>query len=221
MTRDRALDVAIVASAALAIAAGIGALPAAMVFVFKPLTTVLVIAWAWPRGGATPVARRWVRTGLVLSLVGDVALMWPREGFLPGLVAFLLAHLSYLVAFTREQRFAARLVPFIAYGVVAGVILAWLWPGVPPALRVPVVAYVLCLVSMAAQAAVLWRAQPYSARHRGLALGGALFVASDTLLAVNRFAMPLPLASLGILATYWAAQRLIAGWLEGPRPPDG
>lgn len=186
-------------------------------FVFKPLTTVLIIAMAWPRGRATPVLRRWVLAGLGLSLVGDVALMWPQEGFLPGLVSFLLAHLAYLVAFTRVQRFGARWLPFAVYAAIAAVVLALLWPGVPAGLRLPVVLYVLALASMAAQAAVLWRAAPADAAARRLALGGALFLASDALLATNRFAGPLPLASLWVLATYWSAQVCIASWLAPPR----
>ena len=40
-----------------------------MNFVFKPLATLLIIAYAWPRGRSQPAARRWVLTGLVLSLV--------------------------------------------------------------------------------------------------------------------------------------------------------
>ena len=80
-----------------------------MNFVFKPLATLLVIAHAWPRGRAQPVPRRWVLLGLALSLCGDVALLWPERGFLPGLLSFLLAHLAYLRAFTCEGvRFAAR-----------------------------------------------------------------------------------------------------------------
>lgn len=186
-------------------------------FAFKPLTTVLIIAMAWPRGRSTPVLRRWVLAGLVLSLAGDVALMWPKEGFLPGLVSFLLAHLAYLVAFTRVQRFGARRLPFAVYAAVAGAVLALLWPGVPAGLRVPVLLYVLALASMAAQAAVLWQATPADAAARRLALGGALFLLSDALLASNRFAGPLPMASLWVLATYWSAQVCIASWLAPPR----
>src|SRR5438045_1162826 len=92
------------ASAVLTIAAdllGIGWLH----FVLKPLTTLLIIAWAWPRGEDAPARRRWIRIGLVCSLAGDVALLWPQQGFLPGLVSFLLAHLAYIVAFTRGLRF--------------------------------------------------------------------------------------------------------------------
>jgi uncharacterized membrane protein YhhN len=181
-------------------------------FVFKPLATLCVIAHAWRRGHDTPLVRRWILVGLVFSLAGDVALMWPDRGFLPGLVSFLLAHLAYLVAFTRVRPLGQRAGPFVLYAVVAGGVLALLWPGVPAGLRVPVLAYVACLAAMAAQAAVLWRCgEP---RGAVLATGGALFLASDALLATNRFAAPLPMASLWILATYWAAQWCIASWLE-------
>ena len=185
-------------------------------FVFKPLTTLLIIGYAWPRGASQPQQRGWVLAGLAWSLCGDVALLWPQQGFLPGLVSFLIAHLCYLVAFTRGVRLAARWHPFVLYGVVAGLILWHLWPGVPAALRAPVVAYVLCLASMAAQAAVVgWLARGTPEQHRGwlLALGGALFVLSDALLAINRFAAPLPLSGLWILSSYWLAQVCIASWL--------
>jgi uncharacterized membrane protein YhhN len=226
----RLLAAATLLSAALAIAAAPWALDQpVLAYVFKPLATVLVIVFAWGRGraspgavagrqpGVRPIVRRWIIAGLVLSLVGDVALLWPREGFLPGLVSFLLAHGAYLWAFTRVRRFAALALPFVAYAAVAGGILALLWPGVPAALRLPVLLYVLALASMAAQAAVLWRLR--EPRGAVLAAGGALFVLSDALLAINRFSTPLPMASLWILASYWSAQWCIAAWLA-PRAGD-
>ncbi len=214
------VPVAIGLSALAAIAAGIGLLPQALLFVAKPLTTVLLIVHAARRGRDEPRVRRWILAGLVLSLAGDVALLWPASGFLPGLVSFLLAHLAYIAAFSTRARFAARLVPFGAYALVAGAVLALLWPGVPGALRIPVLLYVACLATMAAQAAAVW----WTARggeREGLArlgaIGGALFVLSDALLATNKFAGPLPLASLWVLASYWAAQWCIAGSLREAR----
>lgn len=211
------LGLLVLAAALTAIAAGIGLLPIALLFVAKPLTTVLLIVRAMGRGHDEPRVRRWILAGLVLSLVGDVALLWPKEGFLPGLVAFLLAHLAYIVAFSTRARLAARGAPFAAYALVAGAVLMLLWPGVPTALRVPVLLYVACLAAMAAQAAVVWLGSRGGERE-GLArigaLGGALFVLSDALLATNKFAGPLPLASLWVLASYWAAQWCIAGSLR-------
>jgi uncharacterized membrane protein YhhN len=213
MTSRPWLPAAALTSALLAIAAAPWALAWPWLnFVFKPLTTLLIISHAWPRGQDLPVVRRWVLVGLVFSLAGDVCLMWPEEGFLPGLVSFLLAHLAYLWAFTSVARLAAKPLVFVGYGLLAAAILSQLWPGVPSALRAPVVAYVLCLATMAAQAAVVWR----SGAQRGgvLAFGGALFMTSDALLATNKFAIALPLSSLWILGTYWAAQWCIASWLS-------
>ena len=205
-------------SAALCIAAASGALPASLAFFFKPLTTLLVIAYAWPRGADAPRMRRLMLIGLVLSLAGDVFLLWPKEGFLPGLVSFLLAHLAYIAAFCQPVRLAAKRWVFAVYAVVAAVLLSQLWAGVPPALRIPVLAYVACLATMAAQAAVWWRSAPAPSpdqtQARWAALGGLLFMASDTLLAFNKFNAPLPLSALWILVTYWLAQWCIASALK-------
>jgi len=206
-----------VASAMLAIANGTWALDhKALLFVFKPLTTLLIIAHAWQRGADTPAARRFVLAGLWFSLVGDIALLWPQQGFVPGLIAFLIGHVLYIVAFTREHRFAAQPAVLAVYALIAGTILAFLWGHIPAGLRIPVAAYVLALTLMAAQAAVvgLLTQGDGAGRARGLMIGGALFMVSDTVLAVNRFALPVPAAGLWILATYWVAQWLIAAWLK-------
>ncbi|MFZ5544521.1 MAG: lysoplasmalogenase [Pseudomonadota bacterium] len=210
------LAMATAASALLAMLAGPHAIGQPwLAFMFKPLTTLLVIAYAWGRGAQTPAVRRWVLVGLWLSLAGDVALLWPQQGFLPGLVSFLLAHLAYLVAFTRDTRLAARPLPFAAYALLAAGILAWLWPGVPAPLKLPVMAYVVFLASMAAQAASRWMAHRETAGLQLGALGGLLFMCSDALLAADRFHAPLPAAAVWILSTYWLAQWCIASSLHG------
>lgn len=220
----RVLPWLVLVAAAVAIGAALEFLPRPLLFVAKPLATILIGVYAWPRGSEVPAMRRLVLAGLGLSLLGDIALLWPKEGFLPGLVAFLLAHLCYIAAFCRPLRFAARPGPFVGYGVVALGILAWLWSGVASGLRAPVVAYVACLASMAAQSAGWWlgaRGTPAAPLARHAAIGGALFLASDALLAINKFALPLPFASLWILATYWAAQWAIASSLRSGDPRTG
>ena len=181
-------------------------------WVFKPLTTVLIIALALSRQGDVPRRKGLVVAGLVASLAGDVALLWPA-GFVAGLLAFLVAHLLYIAAFCLTARFAARGVPFAVYAALAAVILSQLWPGVPAGLRAPVVAYVVCLASMAAQALVWWRVAHGTPMQRPAgwaAVGGLLFMASDALLAINKFLTPLPEAALWVLSTYWTAQWCIA-----------
>jgi hypothetical protein len=193
---------------------------------------VLIIALAWPRGRDTPVLRRWVLAGLGLSLAGDVALLWPQQGFLPGLVSFLLAHLAYLVAFTRVQRLAARVAALSAYaargGRGAGAAVARRSGGAARAGG-----------RLRAVPGLRWRRRrrccgarrPHDAAARRLALGGALFLTSDALLATNRFAWPLPLACIAVDPGHLLApagtpprskpdlHRVVAGHLRAGGPP--
>ena len=65
--------------------------------VFKPLTTLLFFAII---GRPETTFARWVTAGIALSVVGDIALLGnSNRAFMVGLVAFLLAHVAYVIAF--------------------------------------------------------------------------------------------------------------------------
>lgn len=183
----------------------------------KPATTLLIAGIAWQaRPAASPFYRRAVLTGMGLSCVGDIALMLPVDAFVPGLVAFLLAHLCYIAAFRDGVR-AGRglLAAALLLGAFAvGNVLA-LWPHLPVPLRIPVLAYVAVLASMAVLALARYWQRPrlplmQAGSARWAAVGGVLFVASDSMLAWDRFGGGLPLAGLLVLGTYYAAQYAIA-----------
>ncbi|MFZ7094967.1 lysoplasmalogenase [Luteimonas dalianensis] len=184
-------------------------------YVCKPLTTVLIL-WLAVRAAPAQSARyrMAVAVGLVFSLAGDVLLMLPQDLFVPGLVAFLVAHVWFCVAFFPGARWLARLVALAAFGAVGAVNMVLLLPMIPPPLHAPVLAYVVVLVVMAGLAdARAWtlRRDPALARPAALAaVGGALFVLSDSLLAWNRFAGGIPLSPLLVLASYYGALWCIA-----------
>ena len=156
------------------------------------------------------------------SLAGDVFLMFPGF-FIPGLVSFLVAHLFYVALFKSGQAWFPHRGALAATLGIGVAMYAFLWAGgLPPALRAPVAAYVLVIALMAAQAigrATMLRDAP----SLWVAIGAGFFMLSDSLLATNKFAMPLPLASFWVLTSYYAAQVLIVGgWLRaraGTRPP--
>src|SRR6202012_1370306 len=120
-------------------------------FAFKPIATLCVIAWAALGRSDDGLVKRWIVIGLVFSLAGDVALLWPVQGFLVGLVAFLLGHAAYLVALTRRVKFLASAPAFGVWAIVAASVLARLWAGVPADLRAPVIVYVCALAGRAPQ----------------------------------------------------------------------
>jgi uncharacterized membrane protein YhhN len=202
---------AILASGVLAILARVLSSDA-LYWAFKPLTTILIAALAFRRGRGRYA--RAVFAGLLLSLAGDVLLI-PPGLFVAGLAAFLAAHVAYLFAFTRDAPPGARLLPFAVVAAVALGILALLWPRLPAGLGLPVLAYVAMLGAMTAQAFARHAVLRESGARRA-AIGGALFLASDALLAIDRFHTALPLDALLVLGTYYPAQLLIALSI----PPD-
>ncbi|OAK57890.1 hypothetical protein A3K87_29900 [Variovorax paradoxus] len=182
--------------------------------VFKPLALAIAIFFAARRAMAAGTATRFdglLLTGLAASLAGDVLLMGPATLFVPGLVAFLLAHLAYIALFSMGVGMFPRRGVLAATLLIGAGMYAFLWlGGLPAALRIPVAAYVVVIACMAAQAigraAVLHATDPSA---RWVAVGACFFMLSDSLLATNRFVTPLPLASLWVLGTYYAAQMLI------------
>ncbi len=181
--------------------------------VFKPLAmacAMLAVALNMQRHGGQ--RDRWLLlAALAASLAGDVFLMLPGL-FIPGLAAFLLAHVCYIALFKQGSRwFALR--SALAFALLLGVAMyAFLWQGgLPAALRLPVAAYVLVIALMAAQAWGRWHETPRADRPAALlvALGSCSFMLSDSLLAINRFVQPLPWSQLGVLSSYYVAQVLI------------
>ena len=182
-------------------------------YVFKPATTLLITAIAASASQAVDQRyRRLVVAGLVCSLAGDVFLMLPGDWFVPGLASFLVAHLLYLSAFVRGG-WRASPWPAVVCGAYLMILMWWLLPQAG-AVRVPVALYGLTITAMAWQALERWRALRTAAA--ALAAAGALlFVASDSALAVNRFAWPFALSPLAVMGTYVPAQWLIARSVTG------
>jgi uncharacterized membrane protein YhhN len=167
----------------------------------------VAVAAAAP-AGAEPWLARWIVAGLVLSLAGDVFLMLPSDRFREGLASFLLAHLCYIAAFTREAGFSLALLPLAPLLVAAAFVWRRLAPGVAD-MRGPVLVYVAVLVVMAWQA--LARALALPGTGPLLAAAGAcLFVVSDSALALARFDRPFAASRAVVAGSYFAAQWLIA-----------
>lgn len=192
--------------------------------VFKPLAMLIALAvvFAHARGrGGVRRADALLLAALALSLAGDVFLMLSGY-FIPGLVAFLLAHLAYIALFRLGLPwFPSRraLAATLGLGVAMYSIL-WLG-GLPAGLRAPVAAYVLVIALMAAQA--IGRAGVHrDSAALAVALGAGFFMLSDSLLATNKFVSPVPMSQVWVLGTYYTAQVLIvAGMLRGRRDGAG
>jgi uncharacterized membrane protein YhhN len=185
----------------------------------KPAVMVALLVAAVQADAWTPeaqAARPWLVLGLIASLAGDVLLLPPGR-FVPGLLAFLAAHLAYLVAFLQLP----GEVPWLVIGI-AGAATLVLSVGrvlVRAASRVglagPVTAYLVAITLMAV-----------AATRTGdvVAIAGAwLFVASDAMLGWGRFHEPQPGLPRGrgrtqrvaVMVTYHLGQGVIVLALLG------
>ena len=181
----------------------------ALAGILKPLPILLLAVLVGLEGTrVAPAYRGLLVAGLLCSMAGDIWLVFP-DRFVAGLASFLIAHVLYIAAFAPRAptgRMAGlTLLPFLVFGAL---VLAYLWPHLGRD-RAPVIVYMSVIVMMGWCAAL--RAPEVPAPSGVLALAGALlFMTSDALLAVDRFARHFAAADGAVMTTYYAAQTLIA-----------
>jgi uncharacterized membrane protein YhhN len=175
---------------------------ATQVLLMPLLAGVLWCETSSPRGRLVTL----VLVALGLSWLGDSApkLTSGDTSFLVMIAFFLLAQVAYIAAFLPSRGGSVlhvhrvRLLAYVA--VVAALVLACA-PGAG-ALLAPVLAYGACLGTMAVLSTGV---------NRFTAVGGALFLVSDGLIALDAFVdgFGLPAQGFVVMATYLAAQALI------------
>lgn len=174
---------------------------------FKPLASLGFLAWALHNDAlATPYGRTIV-VGLVLSWFGDVFLLSQRKGwFLAGLVAFLGAHVAYIVAFVgRGLAWGTVAAAAVALALVAWRVRRWLRPHLPADMVRPVDGYIMVITLMVATAFGAHSAGAPAA----LLAGAVAFYLSDLSVARDRFIHEDFTNRAWGLPLYYAAQLLL------------
>ena len=203
MTTPAWIALAVAAAAALADWFAVATDRRSLEYIAKPLTMAALIVVAATVDAGDDARRAWFVAAGALSLVGDVFLMLPRDRFVPGLVAFLGAHVCYVVGLLQAP---VDLTGIILGAVVVGLALASIGRRVLGAVRRgehrallgPVSAYMVVISAMvlAAFATGPWLA----------ILGAGLFYASDSLIAERRFVRASAWAPVAIMVTYHLGQ---------------
>lgn len=147
---------------------------------------------------------------LIFSWFGDVFLMFQEvnpQYFVFGLVSFLLAHVSYIYIFRKSSSgFEPRIITYstgftlLLFGVL---IILLLWPGLGD-MQIPVLVYTIVIICMG-QVALFRKAEGASI----VLIGAMLFIASDSMIAINKFYEPIVAARFWIMITYILAQYMI------------
>jgi len=176
---------------------------------FKPLTTILIVTIPVLYGN-TSAHKTYVYLtiiALLFCLFGDIFLL-DDDKFVLGLASFLVAHILFLVSFITIDKFKFHLLPLLVLALYGIIFYLFLYDNLE-VLALPVLLYVIFIILMAWQGISLYSWKKETA-HQLIALGVLFFIASDSILALNKFKLPFSLAGPLILATYWLAIALLA-----------
>lgn len=180
-----------------------------------PLLALWLVLAAGPRVRRSPLA--WLMGALGFAWLGDLLLIGSGDAFfLAGVGAFLVMQVLAILAFRAVpgpglvRAWPIAWIPYVAVWIVINVLI---WPAVD-ALRPAILVYSAVLIAMAVAALDLVIRVP-----RGgwaVAIGAALFVVSDALIALTAFDVVATSAavSAAVMATYALAQGLIVTGFE-------
>ncbi|MFV8332479.1 lysoplasmalogenase [Flavobacterium sp. GSP14] len=159
---------------------------------------------------------------LTMSWIGDIILLFADKGelyFIAGLIAFLISHVCYIILFSKQLKVYLKKSKFLYWVGVTAItmyliaVMLVLLPSLGD-LKIPVFVYALTISIM-----LLFAFKGYLNWHRPsnghILIGAIVFVASDSILAFDKFYAPLQHSALLIMSTYLVAQFLIVvGILE-------
>nr|XP_033784814.1 lysoplasmalogenase-like protein TMEM86A isoform X2 [Geotrypetes seraphini] len=148
--------------------------------------------------------------GLIFSALGDAFLIWQEQGyFVHGLLMFAITHIWYSAAFGMKP---LDLRAGIVMAFISGFLYTFLYSYLSGPFTYLVAVYTALIAFMGWRAIAgiqlcndLWTWTKLSA-----CIGAVLFIVSDLTIAVNKFCFPVPCSRAIIMATYYAAQMLIA-----------
>lgn len=155
-------------------------------------------------------------TALVFSWIGDVILLFADIAeiyFILGLVSFLISHIIYCVLFNRQikEKMKRDTIIFIFGSLVIACYLIGMLSVLLPALgdlKIPVIVYasvISVMLLFAYNGLLIWK----KPANQYVFFGALFFVVSDSILAINKFHMPIQKSSFIIMLTYLVAQYLI------------
>ena len=188
-------------------------------YIAKPAVMVVLFIWLLTSVGMNG-ALFWFGLGILFSLLGDVLLMISLDRmFLPGLVAFLLAHVAYVIGFNIPLPLFSAWSLIFAFMVGLGGtriirrIVDSLASSGNVRMRTPILIYSLVISLMLLSAMMKLTDITWSANASALvSLGALLFYLSDIVLAWNKFVAPIQHGRIYNIGLYHLGQiTLIAG----------
>lgn len=175
--------------------------------IFKPLlmTTLAVVYLV-----SVKKPNFWLLSALFFSFWGDVFLLDKAKFFVFGLASFLVAHILYVkisAGYLKKNSSSKIITSALPFVLLFAGLLTLIYPNLGEML-IPVLVYGVAISTFGALALLNYR-QEKSTANLWLLLGAVLFIASDSLIALNNFYTPKRLFDISIITLYIVSQYLI------------
>jgi len=181
-------------------------------YIAKPLLLISLIFFFWKKSSHLDhKLRRMIFFALGFSLLGDFLLMFVNQSanfFIGGLIAFLIAHIFYVLVFLKQRNRSKNPFLFIGFVLLYGMLLFYFLKDGLGDMLLPVILYMVIILSMSSTA---FLRQGYVVKNSFFLvfIGAILFMISDSILALNKFYQPLAFTNFSIIFTYAFAQLFI------------
>lgn len=178
------------------------------------LMPLLIGFFIFSTKGFTSSLKKWIILALTFSWAGDVLLMFDERDeffFIAGLVAFLWAHIWYVFFFNgviKTEKIGSKAFISLPGLIYLSVLTSIIKPSSLGIMKWPVIIYGSILLLMLTGSLYMAFVKR---KFVGLfcIAGAALFVISDSILAVNKFTSPIENAGLFVMSAYGIAQLLL------------
>jgi len=181
-------------------------------YITKPLlVSSLIIFFLKQNLHQDTKTKQLVLSALIFSLLGDIFLMFTETNslfFTGGLLAFLTAHVMYILVFLKKRNNTKKALQFMLLLLVYAIGLFYFLKDGLGDLFIPVIIYMFVILMMVTTA-FLREGSVSKNSYILVFLGAVFFITSDSLLALNKFYSPLPLSGIWIMTTYSIAQLFI------------
>ncbi|SFN42073.1 Uncharacterized membrane protein YhhN [Izhakiella capsodis] len=174
-------------------------------WVFKPVTMLLLLGWAWQAPLHT--TEYFILLGLLATLIGDALMLLPQKRMLYAIGAFFLSHLLYTLCFTSHIAMNFYWPIPLALLIIGALLITTLWSRLDT-LRWPVctlIGMTLLMVWVAAESYVILPDD----RSFSIAVGASLLLVGIAIWLISHYRWRFRADSALIAACYFAGHFMI------------
>ncbi len=167
-------------------------------FILKPLPIWMIAYYTWFK------QKKLLTFGLLWGSLGDIFLI-NEEFFIPGLLAFLIGHLHYIIYFGKNFKIQNK--GFIlSFLILMGSLTTsfYIIPNINESLKYNIIIYISIITIMSISTTFYINFNYFAI------IGSVLFLISDSIIAINKFVSLIPFAHTIIMISYYLGQWGIA-----------